>query len=92
MNFISAIGLVGGFVTTMSGVPQIYHMYNTRDTKGVGWGMLSMWGTGLSMTTFYGIALKQPPIWVSSSTSLLMTIIMGGIKYRCERVHSYEQV
>ena len=45
MNFVSSIGLIGGFVTTMAGMPQIYHM---QDTKGVGWGMLSI-------TTFYGI-------------------------------------
>jgi MtN3 and saliva related transmembrane protein len=88
----NALGLMGGAITTLSGIPQIHHMYKTRDTKGVGWGMLSMWTTGLTMTTIYGVLINQMPIWLSSSTSLAMTGAMMFIKYDCEKQTEYIQV
>jgi uncharacterized protein with PQ loop repeat len=84
------VGLVGGCVTTLSGIPQIYQMYTTRETKAIGWTMLSMWTTGLSMTTFYGIFSQQIPVWLPSTISLGMTISMMGIKYVYENQASYQ--
>ena len=84
---VAALGYVGGVITTLGGVPQIVKMIQTRKTQDVSWGMLGCWTTGLSMTLAYAVTIGQPPVYLSGSTSLLMTIIMSAIKYQCEGAH-----
>ena len=85
MSIVSVLGYAGGIVTTLGGVPQIVQMVKTKKTKDVSWGMLCLWVSGLSMTFIYAVCVSQPPVYLSASASLLMTVIMGGIKYHCER-------
>lgn len=70
------VGLLGGTITTLGGVPQIYRIVKTKSARDLSWGMLSMWVTGLSMSLSYGIWYKQIAVWIPASTSLCMTCIM----------------
>jgi len=96
MVVTALLGYVGGMITTSGGVPQIIQMINTKKTVDVSWGMLVLWFIGLSLTLVYAIKVHQPPICMSSSVSLTMTLIMGGIKYYYEHIKcvasSYSQL
>lgn len=82
------IGLTGGIITTCGGIPQIVKIHNDRDATNVSWGMLGMWITGLSMTTYYGLVSKQLPVYVSSISSMILTTIIGCQKLYWARASS----
>lgn len=70
------IGLIGGTITTLGGVPQIYKIIKTKRADDLSWGMLCMWITGLSMNLSYGISTRQIAVAIPTSSSLCMTCIM----------------
>lgn len=84
MYIVYLLGYVGGIVTTLGGVPQIVQMVKTKQTKDVSWGMLGFWLSGLTMTCIYAVNVGQSPVYLSASASLLMTVVMCGIKYHYE--------
>ena len=83
-------------MTTLGGIPQIIKMARTKKTEDVSWGMLGCWMVGLTMTCIYGVSVGQPPVYVSATASILMTLAMAGIKHHCEHIKydaiSYSQV
>lgn len=86
MAILSVVGFVGGAITTSGGIPQIIKMVRTKRTEDLSWSMLLMWLLGLGLTSCYGIASHQPPVYASSITSLSMTACMALMKWRFERV------
>lgn len=85
VNTVQLIGFVGGAITTLGGVPQIIKMARTKRTQDLSWGMVMSWLIGLTLTTFYGVSMKQPPIYVNSSLSLIQTYVMVAYKLYNEK-------
>lgn len=71
------VGVIGGIITTSGGIPQLYKIHTTKSANDLSWGMLCMWMTGLSMTISYGISSNQFPVYIPSSCSLCMSILMS---------------
>jgi len=78
------VGLVGGCVTTLSGVPQIYH-----HTRNKSYRVDNAFNVG-DWIVNDGIFSQQIPVWLPSTISLGMTISMMGIKYVYENQASYQ--
>jgi uncharacterized protein with PQ loop repeat len=76
------VGLVGGTITTLGGVPQIYKMHLTKQAGDLSWGMLFMWTLGLIMTLIYSVNAKQFAVYVPTTLSLMMTLVMMWLKWR----------
>lgn len=79
---MTVVGYVGGIITTAGGIPQLSKMFKTKQTKDISWTMLAMWSLGLLLTTIYGAAVNQPPVYTSSSISMFMTLAMIALKFR----------
>ena len=97
MNPESILGLLGGIITTIAGVPQIIQMIRTKQTADLNWTMVMLWLIGLTLTLIYGISINQLPIIVPTVLSLLTTIIMIAIKFYYEivikiKINDYEKV
>jgi MtN3 and saliva related transmembrane protein len=76
------IGLVAGFLTTFSFVPQIAKIVKTRSAEDVSRRMFLAIASGVALWLAYGIMLKQWPIIVWNSVSLVLAITILVLKHR----------
>lgn len=77
---MEAVGFVGGLITSLGGIPQIYKIVTTRKTDDLSWAMLSAWFVGLTMTTVYAFSIRATPICVNCVISLTNTCTISGLK------------
>ena len=85
---MDAIGLIGGLITTAGGIPQLIKIFQTKKADDLSWGMLGLWGVGLTFTLVYGVSTHQPPIYLPTMVSILETGLMclAKVYYRTEYV------
>lgn len=83
MNFLTLLGLVAAFFTTASSLPQLIKSLKTKKTKDLSMPMLVMICLGVLLWLIYGILIRNLPIIVANSTSLVFfsTILFLKIKY-----------
>lgn len=86
---MEAIGFIGGTITSLGGVPQIYKIVTTKQTRDLSWLMLCAWLSGLSLTTVYAFSIKAVPVIVNSVISLTNTITIIILKVYFERASEY---
>lgn len=98
---MEAVGFVGGLITSLGGIPQIYKIIQTRKTEDLSWVMLSAWFVGLVMTTVYAFSIRATPICVNCVISLVNTCTISGLKvyyerqftlFSCVTVNDYQQI
>jgi MtN3 and saliva related transmembrane protein len=82
MDATLVIGLVAGFLTTFSFVPQIAKIVKTRSAEDVSRRMFLAIASGVALWLAYGIMLKQWPIIVWNSVSLVLAITILVLKQR----------
>ncbi|HLJ30696.1 MAG TPA: SemiSWEET transporter [Candidatus Angelobacter sp.] len=83
MIYIQAMGYVAGALVTFSFLPQVIKVWRTKQTRDLSLPMYVAIVTGTLLWFFYGIAVRQPPIWVANGVALcLMTsILLLKIRY-----------
>lgn len=82
MNFITIIGFVAATCTTISFVPQVWHIIKTRDTKGISLNMYAIFALGVFFWLLYGCFLSSLPIIIANSITLLLAITILILKIR----------
>lgn len=84
MSLITFLGLVAGFFTTISFLPQVIKTWRTKETKDLSLGTFSLlWIAGI-LWTIYGIILQELPLilWNTTSAALVLIIIIFKLKYK----------
>ena len=71
MNLISIIGLVAAIVSTINQLPQAWKTICSKDTHSLSLGMYSMVWVATSLWLAYGILLKDTPLILSNSISII---------------------
>jgi len=74
------IGLVAAFLTTASFVPQAVKTVRDKDTKGISLAMYSMFTAGILGWLIYGIIIKDFPIIVANSVTLIFASVILVMK------------
>ena len=80
---IEIIGYAAGFLTTLSFLPQLLKTLRTRSTKDISLGMFLIFVIGISLWLLYGIMLKETPIIIANSATLILAvpILLMKLKY-----------
>lgn len=76
------IGLAAGFLTTVSFVPQIMKILKTKSAEDVSRKMFIAIAVGVALWLVYGILLKQWPIIVWNSVSLVLAGAILALKFK----------
>jgi len=78
------IGYLAGFITTVSFVPQVIKVYQTKHTKDLSLVMLVLFCSGVSLWTVYGIVLGQVPIIIPNAVVLVLAsyILVMKLKHK----------
>ena len=79
------IGMVAGFCTTLSFLPQVIQVWRTRSVDDISFGMYSTFVFGVCMWLIYGIVSQQIALIITnvitlglSGSVLAMKVIYGG--------------
>jgi MtN3 and saliva related transmembrane protein len=83
INLTTLIGLLAGFCTTGSLLPQVIKIFRTGQTRDISLLMYILLGIGIALWLSYGIILHDVPIILANVTSLLLTacILVMKIKH-----------
>ena len=78
MDFVTAVGGVAAFCTTVSYFPQLKKCWQTGHTGDLSLRMLSILATGIAMWTVYGVLKSDIVIIIANAVSLALLL---GILY-----------
>ena len=82
MDWTLWLGLVAGFLTTVSFVPQLQKIWKTKSAEDVSRKMFLAIALGVILWVVYGIALKQVPIIIWNAISLILALAILVLKHR----------
>ena len=77
---IGIIGVIAGICTTISFIPQIIKIRKTRHVRDISLYMFIILTTGIFLWLIYGIFLKQFPIILANSASLVLCLFILAAK------------
>jgi MtN3 and saliva related transmembrane protein len=76
METTTIMGLIAGFLTTGSFLPQIIKTIRTKDTKNISLLMYVFYVSGVILWLCYGYAINDAVLLITNSFSLLFGIIL----------------
>lgn len=79
----SLLGYAAGAITTVSFVPQVVKALKTRHTADLSLSMLATFAVGVALWLGYGILIGSPPVTLANSVTLLLVLLILGVKLRC---------
>ena len=82
MEGIAILGLVAGTITSITFVPQVIKIWQTRSAKDLSISMLLLLLLGVSMWLAYGILVKDVAIIYTNSMVLAMGFLMLFFKWK----------
>ena len=77
-----SVGLVAGLLTTTAFVPQVWKIYRTKSGKDISGRMFSIFSFGIVLWLIYGILLRSLPIILSNAVTLILSLMILGLKIR----------
>ena len=82
------VGMVAGFLSTYSFVPQVTKCWRTGDTEAISLRMFAVRTFGLLLWTIYGFAVGSLPVLIFSALSLVLSSIILVLKVRGSRARA----
>jgi MtN3 and saliva related transmembrane protein len=79
---IEILGLAAGTISSITFLPQVIRIWQTKSAKDLSAPMLFLLILGVSMWLAYGIIIKNTPVIYTNSMVLLMSFIMLFFKWK----------
>lgn len=83
MNLFTLLGLTAGMLTTVSFLPQVIKTWKMKETKDLSLWMYIVLCTGIMLWIVYGVLIKDLPLIVANSFSLVLASIILFFKIKC---------
>jgi MtN3 and saliva related transmembrane protein len=75
-------GLVAALLTTLAFLPQVIQTWRSRSTADLNLGMLLALSSGVALWLVYGLGTGQLPVILANGVTLLLVIVLLGMKLR----------
>jgi len=82
MTAIQILGLAAGTITSITFLPQVIKIWQTKSAKDLSLAMLALLMLGVSLWLAYGLLVKDAAIIYTNSMVLAMSFIMLYFKLR----------
>jgi len=82
MASIEILGLVAGTITSITFVPQVIKIWQTKSAKDLSIMMLLLLMLGVVLWLIYGLVVMSASIIYTNSMVLLMSLVMLYFKYK----------
>jgi MtN3 and saliva related transmembrane protein len=83
-EYINALGLMAGSLTTIAFLPQVLKTWRTRATGDISLGMFVIFSSGSLLWAVYGVFIHSLPVVIANAVTLVLalTILFFKIRYR----------
>jgi MtN3 and saliva related transmembrane protein len=82
MDTTDILGYIAGTLTTAALVPQVWRTFRTRDVSGISLRMYSIFTIGIAAWLAYGVLLRELPMMLANSLSLVMACAVLAMKLK----------
>jgi MtN3 and saliva related transmembrane protein len=82
INYITALGLAAGILTTLAYLPQVIKTWQSKSAQALSWSMLIILCIGIVLWLVYGFAVRDIPIIAANMFTLLLASIILALKIR----------
>jgi MtN3 and saliva related transmembrane protein len=82
---IETIGSLAALLTTFSFLPQVIKTWRTRSAADFSWIWVAAFATGIFLWLIYGLALWSLPLIAANFVTLLLVLMIAGVKWREDR-------
>jgi MtN3 and saliva related transmembrane protein len=82
MAYVTLVGLVAGFLTTVSFLPQVVRTWKTGSTKDISLGTYVIYVTGILLWLIYGLMLRDVALICSNAVTLVLAATILVLKLR----------
>lgn len=82
MTLPDVLGMIAGTLTTIAFVPQVVKTWRSKSTHDISYGMFILFSLGLLLWLAYGIVIDAMPIIVSNLVTLVLALVILGLKFR----------
>ena len=79
---VQALGLIAGFFTSVSMLPQLIKIFKEKKAGDVSFFMLIVLITGVSLWIYYGFLKNDKPIIITNSLSVVINISVAVLKLK----------
>jgi MtN3 and saliva related transmembrane protein len=76
------IGYIAGSMTTCAFLPQVFRTWKTRSCHDLSWVMLLIFAAGIFFWFIYGIIIREMPIILANGITLILVLVIVGMKIR----------
>jgi MtN3 and saliva related transmembrane protein len=90
LNPNDLLGIVAGTLTTISFIPQVFRIVQTRSVHDISWGMFTVFATGTALWFAWGIVQGAMPVIVANFITLVLSIVIMLLKWRYGTVKRIE--
>lgn len=91
---VNAVGLISSILISIMFVPQVVHVYKTKDTHAINYTFLNLNMVASSLGLVYSIYYNVIPMIIANTSAGLFSISLIGIKYVNElkaKIHIIEE-
>lgn len=78
---IDGIGLVSSILISIMFVPQVVHVYKTKDTRAINYSFLNLNMLASTMGLVYSVYFTVIPMIVANTSAGLFSVSLIGMKY-----------
>ena len=78
----SLIGFIAATLTIIAFLPQVIKVWKSRSAKDISLGMYFLFSTGVLLWLIYGILLAAWPIIIANLITLLLALLIVGMKLK----------
>jgi MtN3 and saliva related transmembrane protein len=84
MDYITLIGLMAAFLTTIALLPQLLRVWKTKSTKDISVGMFTLQCSSVSLWAIYGVFMNDIAIIAANSLVFVQaaTMLLFKNKYK----------
>ena len=82
MTFVTAVGLMAAFCTTIAFAPQAIKTWRTRSTADISLGMFSLMVAGIALWLIYGVMIRDIPLIAANLVTLFLAGVILVLKLR----------
>ncbi|HEY4113136.1 MAG TPA: SemiSWEET transporter [Rhizomicrobium sp.] len=82
MSGVTMIGLLAGFCTTLSFLPQVIKTWRTRHTADISLGMFLVFTVGCTLWLLYGLLTRNIAIILPNAITIVLSTFILGCKLR----------
>lgn len=85
-DFITALGLIAGVLTTIAYLPQLIKTWKTKSAHDLSWSMLIVLCAGIILWLVYGFYIQNIPIIAANIVTFVFAamILMLKIRYKSD--------